>query len=199
MIKEPITVSVVPMKRRHVRAVVRIEEQVYPRPWSTSLFVSELALRGTRSYFVARVGREIVGYAGLMMSGEDGHVTTIAVDPAWQRHRVGSRLMVALAREALARGAQHLTLEVRLSNLGAQHLYRRFGFAPVGVRKNYYQIGPTTPQGPGHPSESTVEDALVMWAHEIDSADYAALLDSIDRTIPGETIYEAHPSSRSSS
>lgn len=194
MITEPITVHVVPMKRRHVRSVVRIEEQVYPRPWSNALFLSELALRTTRSYFVARVGRELVGYAGLMMSAEDGHVTTIAVDPAWQRHRIGTRLMVALAREALARGAQHLTLEVRLSNLGAQHLYRRFGFAPVGVRKNYYQIGPTTPPSPGHASESMVEDALVMWAHEIDSPDYAALLDSIDRTIPGETVYESHPS-----
>lgn len=179
------------MKRRHVRSVVRIEEQVYPRPWSAALFSSELALRTTRSYVVARVGRVLVGYAGLMMSAEDGHVTTIAVDPAWQRHRIGTRLMLALAREALARSAKHLTLEVRLSNLGAQHLYRRFGFAPVGVRKNYYQLSPGTP-GAVHAADpaSTVEDALVMWAHEIDSPDYAALLEGIERSIPGETVYE---------
>jgi ribosomal-protein-alanine N-acetyltransferase len=174
-----------------VRSVVKIEEQVYPRPWSTPLFLSELALRTTRSYFVARVGREVVGYGGLMMSADDGHVTTIAVDPAWQRHRIGTRLMLALARESLARDAKHLTLEVRLSNLGAQHLYRRFGFAPVGVRKNYYQLSPGTP-GAVHAAdpEATVEDALVMWAHEIDSPDYAALLDSIERTVPGETVFE---------
>jgi ribosomal-protein-alanine N-acetyltransferase len=191
VITEPITVHVVSMKRRHVRSVVKIEEQVYPRPWSTPLFLSELALRTTRSYFVARVGREVVGYGGLMMSADDGHVTTIAVDPAWQRHRIGTRLMLALARESLARNAKHLTLEVRLSNLGAQHLYRRFGFAPVGVRKNYYQLSPGTP-GAVHAAdpEATVEDALVMWAHEIDSPDYAALLDSIERTIPGETVFE---------
>jgi ribosomal-protein-alanine N-acetyltransferase len=196
VITEPITVHVVAMKRRHVRSVVKIEEQVYPRPWSTPLFLSELALRTTRSYFVARVGREVVGYGGLMMSADDGHVTTIAVDPAWQRHRIGTRLMLALAREALARHAKHLTLEVRLSNLGAQHLYRRFGFAPVGVRKNYYQLSPGTP-GAVHAADpeatvpdASVEDALVMWAHEIDSPDYAALLDSIERTIPGETVFE---------
>ena len=37
-----------PMRRRHVRSVLRIEQQVYPRPWSMSLFLSELALRSTR-------------------------------------------------------------------------------------------------------------------------------------------------------
>jgi ribosomal-protein-alanine N-acetyltransferase len=172
----PLTVQLTPMRRKHLRAVLRIEEQVYPRPWSHSLFLSELALRSTRSYFVARVGREVVGYAGLMLSMEDGHVTTIAVDPKWHRHQIGTRLLLALAREALERDACNLTLEVRLSNSAAQLLYRRFGFAPVGVRKNYYP--------------ETNEDALVMWVHGIDTADYAARLTSIERAVGGETVYE---------
>jgi ribosomal-protein-alanine N-acetyltransferase len=173
-ITQPLTVHVTPMRRRHVRAVLRIEQQVYPRPWSHSLFLSELALRSTRSYFVARVGRDVVGYAGLMMSAEDGHITTIAVDPRWQRHKIATRLLTVLAREGLIRGAQNLTLEVRLSNLAAQQLYRRFGFAPVGVRKNYYQ--------------ETNEDALVMWSHGVDTPAYDALLASLEAAIPGETI-----------
>ncbi|MSO78075.1 MAG: ribosomal-protein-alanine N-acetyltransferase [Acidimicrobiia bacterium] len=178
MITEPLTVEIAAMRRRHVRSVLRIEQQVYPRPWSHSLFLSELALRATRSYFVARVGRDVVGYAGLMMSAEDGHIMTIAVDPSWHRHKLGTRLMIALAREALARDALNLTLEVRLGNLAAQHLYRRFGFAPVGVRKNYYQ------------EAEKAEDALVMWVHAVDAPEYSALLDSIQRSIPGETVYE---------
>src|SRR5712671_8219155 len=97
-------VHIAPMRRRHLRGVVRIESQVYPRPWSHSLFVSELALRSSRSYVVAKVGREVVGYAGLMMSLTDGHITTIAVDPDWQRQGIATRLLVALAREAIARG-----------------------------------------------------------------------------------------------
>ena len=63
-----------------------------------------------------------------MMSLTDGHVTTIAVDPAWHRHHVGTRLLLALAREAIARNASALTLEARLSNKPAQEMYRRFGF-----------------------------------------------------------------------
>ena len=106
------------MRRRHVRSVLRIEQQVYPRPWSSSLFLSELALRSTRAYYVARVGRELVGYAGLMMTLDEAHVTTIAVDPRRHRSKIGTRLLLVLAREAIARGATMLTLEVRMSNDG---------------------------------------------------------------------------------
>jgi ribosomal-protein-alanine N-acetyltransferase len=175
MITEPLTVHVVPMRRRHLRAVLRIEGDVYPKPWSHSLFLSELALRATRAYFVARIGREVAGYAGLLMSGDDGHITTIAVAPRWQRHKVATRLMLMLAREALARGARNLTLEVRLSNVGAQDLYRRFGFSPVGVRKDYYR------------DDGSPQDALVMWAHEVDGPEYAQLLATLETQIPGET------------
>ena len=176
MITEQLTVHITPMRRRHVRSVLRIEEQVYPRPWSHSLFVSELALRSTRAYIVAKVGRDIVGYAGLMMSLTDGHVTTIAVDPRWHRHHIGTRLLLALAREAIARHATALTLEARLSNKRAQEMYRRFGFVPVGVRKGYYV--------------DTGEDALVMWAYEVDTAAYSRLLDGIERRVSGTTIYD---------
>jgi ribosomal-protein-alanine N-acetyltransferase len=168
------TVEIQPMRRRHLRAVLRIEQQVYPRPWSTSLFLSELALRSTRSYIVARVGRDLVGYAGLMMTLDDGHVTTIAVDPRWHQNKVGTRLLLWLAREAIARGAKSLTLEVRITNHPAQELYRKFGFVPVGVRKNYYQ--------------EVNEDALVMWAHDVDQPAYWELLDSIERQLPNASI-----------
>ena len=164
------TVEILPMRRRHLRAVLRIETQVYPRPWSTSLFLSELALRSTRAYIVARVGRDLVGYAGLMMTLDDGHVTTIAVEPTWHENKIGTRLLLRLAREAIERGAKSLTLEVRITNNAAQDLYRKFGFVPVGVRKNYYQ--------------EVNEDAIVMWAHDVDEPAYAELLDSIERRLP---------------
>ena len=100
----------------------------------------------------------VVGYGGLMVSGDDGHITTLAVDPAWHRRKLASRLLLALAREGIARGVASLTLEVRVGNVAAQELYRQFGFAPAGIRKNYYV--------------ETNEDALVMWAHDVDTADY---------------------------
>ena len=141
-ISPPLTVEITPMLRRHVRSVLRIEERVYPRPWSQNLFLSELAMPSSRAYFVARIGRKLVGYGGMMLVAEDGHVTTLAVDPEWHRSQIGTRLMLALTRSALARKARNLTLEVRIANDAAQGLYRRFGFAPVGVRKGYYEGPP---------------------------------------------------------
>jgi ribosomal-protein-alanine N-acetyltransferase len=173
---EPLEVHISPMRRRHLRSVLRIESQVYPTPWTHGLFVSELALRSSRAYVIARVGRDVIGYAGLMMALADGHVTTIAVDPQWQRRRVGMRLLLALAREAIARGATALTLEVRLSHHGAQQLYQRFGFSAVGVRKGYYA--------------DTGEDALIMWAYDVDQRSYASLLERLDRSVPGTTVVE---------
>jgi ribosomal-protein-alanine N-acetyltransferase len=173
---EPLEVHISPMKRRHLKAVLRIEAQVYPTPWTHGLFVSELALRSTRAYVIAHVGREVIGYAGIMMSLSDGHVTTIAVDPEWHRHGVATRLLVALAREAIARGATALTLEVRLSHKGAQSLYQRFGFEAVGVRKGYYG--------------DTGEDALIMWAHEVDQPAYAELLGRLEHRVPGTTVFD---------
>ncbi len=164
------------MRRRHMRAVLRIEQQVYPRPWSTSLFLSELALRSTRAYIVARVGRELVGYAGLMMTLDDGHVTTIAVDPAWHQNKIGTRLLLwLLARGDRARREEPHARGAHREQRRAGHL-PEFGFVPVGVRKNYYQ--------------EVNEDAIVMWAHDVDEPAYAELLDSIERTIPGETIVD---------
>ena len=173
---EDLEVHLVPMRRRHLRSVLRSEAQVYPRPWSVSLFMSELALRSTRAYYVARVDGLVVAYAGLMLIGEDAHVTTIAVDPAWQRHKIGTRLLAFLARESLRRGARNLTLEVRVSNQPAQGMYLQFGFKPAGIRKGYYQ--------------ETNEDALVMWAEDIDSPEYAQRLAGVEAGVAGTTVVE---------
>ena len=173
-----LAVQIVPMRRRHLRSVLQIESEVYPRPWTLGLFLSELNMHGTRSYFVARVEGRVVGYCGLMLSLEDAHVTTLAVDPRWQRHKFGQRLMVVLAREAVRRGATNLTLEVRVSNEPAQALYRRFGLAPAGIRKGYYV--------------ESGEDAIVMWAHDIDDEAYSDRLHRLWADVPGTTLVE-HP------
>jgi ribosomal-protein-alanine N-acetyltransferase len=164
------------MRRRHLRSVLRIEGLVYPRPWSLGAFLSELSMRTSRVYVVAKEGGSVVGFAGLMVTLDEGHITTIAVDPGDQRRGIGARLLLTLSKAAIARGCVGLTLEVRVSNEPAQAMYRRFGYAPAGVRKGYY-------------AENN-EDALVMWAHDVDLPDYAARLERIEAGLAGTTTYE---------
>jgi ribosomal-protein-alanine N-acetyltransferase len=161
-----IVLEIGPMRRRDLKNVIGIERRIFPSPWSIGLYMSEIAQPATRAYYVARVGPDLVGYAGMMVVVGEAHVTNIGVAPEWQRHGIGRRLLLQLAREARQRSAQHLTLEVRVSNVGAQALYHEFGFVPAGVRKNYYA--------------EVHEDALVMWAHDIDTDTYAIRLDGIE-------------------
>jgi ribosomal-protein-alanine N-acetyltransferase len=167
---------ITPMRRRHLRGVLRIEQEVYPRPWSYGLYLGELALRGPRVYVVARAGHRVVGYGGLMLVGEDAHITTLAVDPELHGQRLGTRILLVLADLARDNAVDHLTLEVRMGNEPGKALYRRFGFAPAGIRKNYYaEVG---------------EDALVMWAHDISTPAYDQRLDAIRASLPWPTRLE---------
>jgi ribosomal-protein-alanine N-acetyltransferase len=163
-------IEITRMRRRHIRGVMAIERQVYPRPWSPSLFLSEIHAGRTRTYLVAVQGNAVIGYGGVMCYAEEAHVTTIAVDPEQQRQKIGTRVLYELIKEAREMGAESVSLEVRMSNWGAQRMYGKFGFRPVGVRKNYYQ--------------ETGEDALVMWADDIRKPAYSRLLDRIVAQIP---------------
>jgi ribosomal-protein-alanine N-acetyltransferase len=175
MVEEP-EVVLTPMRRRHLRSVLKIEAKVYPRPWSMGLFLSEIGQRDQRVYLVARVGSTVVGYGGLMVVLDDGHITTLAVDPAWHRRSIGSRLLLALSDAAMAKGVKNLTLEVRIGNEPAKELYRRFGFVPAGIRKGYYV--------------ETQEDALVMWANDLDRGDMAARRAELAAGVRGTTRME---------
>jgi ribosomal-protein-alanine N-acetyltransferase len=150
------------MRRRHLRGVMAIERQVYPRPWSPNLFLSEMTESKNRCYLVARIDREVVGYAGMICYGEEAHVTNIAIDPLHHRQKIATRLLHDLIGEAVEMGAEAVSLEVRVTNWGAQRLYGGFGFRPIGVRKNYYQ--------------EINEDALIMWVDDIGTPRYRDLL-----------------------
>ncbi len=163
-------VEITQMRRRHLRGIMAIEREVYPRPWTPTLFLSEMHAGGTRAYLVALVGKAVAGYGGLMSYGEEAHITTIAVDPAHQRRKIGTRLLYELITRGQDMEAHAVSLEVRMSNWGAQRMYGKFGFRPVGVRKGYYQ--------------ETNEDALVMWTDDIRTPEYRRLLERIAASIP---------------
>lgn len=154
--------SIRPMEAGDVPAVALLENRVFPDPWSENAFREELAGPGRR-YLVAGEGGAVVGYGGLLVVGDDAHITTLAVEPESRGKGLGTRLMLRLAGEAREAGAAHLTLEVRVSNHPAQSLYRRFGFETVGLRRHYYRN----------------EDALIMWALDIDSEGYQRRLAQI--------------------
>ncbi len=158
------SVSVTPLTRSNLRAVMAIDRSVHPQPWTRRLWLNELG-RDARAYRCAVDGGTVVGYSGAMFVLEDAHLLTLATHPGHQRRGIATRLLLDLADQAVQAGCEALTLEVRASNSAAQALYRRFGLAPVGWRRDYY-----APDG---------EDAIVMWAHDIQADAYQQRLRAI--------------------
>jgi ribosomal-protein-alanine N-acetyltransferase len=134
---------------------VALEETAGFGTWSDRVFHDELGGEN-RIYLVAQDGQRLVGFGGVMVVGEDAHVTNLLVSPDHRRQGVATRLLGELVRRALERGARHLTLEVRSRNRAARALYGKLGLAPVGVRKGYYGD----------------DDALILWAHDVDRPEF---------------------------
>ncbi len=111
----------------------------------------------------------ILGYAAAMSSGEESELIAIAVQPDHRNRGIASQLLAELFRRAAQRGVRAFGLDVRLSNSRAQALYRRFGFAPVAVRRDYY---PPSAVGPR-------EHALIMWSPDISSPEVLRQLDKV--------------------
>jgi [ribosomal protein S18]-alanine N-acetyltransferase len=133
------TVTIERMRWWHIEALEPIEADLFgAERWSAAMFWNELA--NGHFYIVALDGTDVVGYAGLSISGTaEAWVQNIAVRRDRQRHGVGRALLEELLAEADRRRVRAVLLEVAVDNAPAQRLYAAYGFEQVGVRRGYYQ------------------------------------------------------------
>ncbi len=117
--------------------------------------------RGDRSPHKDFARPPVVGYGGMWLMVDEAHISTIASHPNWRGRGVGELLLVAMIDRAAEVNANVVTLEVRVSNMTAQSLYRKYGFQTVGQRRGYYS--------------DNGEDALIMTTPPITSATYNRL------------------------
>ena len=139
-----------PMTVASLDAVVALELQVYPFPWSRGNFVDSL-VAGYTAWTLDGAGGELVGYCISMRGVEEMHLLNITIAPSERRRGHARRLLRELARLCRSESAHRLWLEVRESNAEARATYLRLGFEHVGMRKGYYPA-----------PEGRREDAVVM-------------------------------------
>jgi len=139
----------VPLSPNRIPEVMRIEQQIYPFPWTSGNF--EDALRsGYSAWMLVSETDAVIAYAVAMLAVEEAHLLNLAVDPKRQRCGYGWKMLDWMARTMREYGARSLLLEVRPSNSDALRLYRQYGFEPLGIRRGYY------------PAHGGREDAIVM-------------------------------------
>lgn len=130
--------------------VMRIENAIYPFPWSQGNFSDSLRAGYDAWRFVDVDGR-MLGYSVLMWAPDEVHLLNLSVAPAWQGRGFGERCLRCVAGNLQRRGASALLLEVRPSNDKALRLYERVGMQRIGLRRGYYPY-----------VDKKREDAIVM-------------------------------------
>ena len=128
------------MVQEDADGVARVEAACMPVPWSRQSFWEEASHTDAYYLLAEDAGKDglIVAYAGCWVLANEGHITNVAVDPAYQGMGLGRRLMNELILRVKELGVDSMTLEVRPSNQVPLNLYTSLGFRSVGQRQKYY-------------------------------------------------------------
>lgn len=136
------------MTLKDIDGVYEVEKDCFEHHWSKDAFVKELKNDVAR-YLVAKIEGKVVGYVGIWFIVDEGHITNVAVHSDYRGRKIGDELVKALVELCRENNIVSMTLEVRVSNIVAQNLYKKYGFKLAGIRKEYYS--------------DNKEDAMIMW------------------------------------
>lgn len=140
-----------------LEGVLAVEAESFTSPWTRDMYAWELQNRSVCHIYVVRTPQEpVIGFCAFWLVFDEIHINNVAIRPPYRGQGVGTSLMHHVLAEARRLGARRATLEVRASNAGARRLYERLGFYVAATRPHYYS----------HP----VEDALILWRDEPESA-----------------------------
>jgi [ribosomal protein S18]-alanine N-acetyltransferase len=157
-----------PLQATDIEVVSQIDRQSFATPWSTQFYLNELVNNIARMFVAVKNG-EIIGYVGIQVVMDEGHITTLAVSPEHRGNNIGEHLLITALEAAIAMGAEHMTLEVRQTNTVAHALYYKYGFVSVAKRKGYYSdVG---------------EDADILWAYNLTQTEWQHLFHAAKATL----------------
>ena len=132
-------VQILDAQPHHLPQIEELEQQCFSIPWTWDQLMSQLP-DDCHEFLAAEQEGKVLGYVGMMTVLDEGYISNVAVDPAFRRQGIADRLITELLDRARIRELSFVTLEVREHNEPAIALYRKHGFAPVGLRKNYYEL-----------------------------------------------------------
>ena len=133
-----------------IDAITELDELCFPEmPWSRESYEEELTANNLAVYLVAETEEKIIGFVGIWLVLDEGHITNVAVHPDYRRRHVAQSLINIMLSLVEDEGIIAETLEVRAGNEPAKALYRGFGFKEAGIRRGYYP--------------NNHEDAIIMW------------------------------------
>lgn len=132
-------IKVILLNEEYIDELVELEKKCFSDPWTATMFVGDLQSEQTCYFGAFDENDNLVGYAGMWMSVDEGQITNVAIHPDYRRKGIAYSLVVNLIQICRRNKLSSITLEVRESNINAISLYKKLEFIKVGVRKNYYK------------------------------------------------------------
>ena len=136
------------LRETDIESLAAIEAASFSMPWSAQDF-RDLLSRDYCLYVVAEIDGEVAGCAGLTNSCNEGNIDNVVVEERYRGQGVAQRMLSELLARAEEWNMEAFTLEVRVSNAAAIHVYEKLGFVSEGIRPRFY--------------EKPTEDAVIMW------------------------------------
>ena len=130
-----------------LKLVIDIEERAYSHPWTIGIFRD--CIRVGYNCWACLLGNSVIGYGVVMLAAGEAHILNICVDPEYQGHGYGRKILRHLVMRCSTTDIDMVILEVRRSNSHAKRLYQSEGFHELGIRKDYY------------PADEGREDAII--------------------------------------
>lgn len=136
------------MELTDVERISQLEEETFSMPWSRDAF-KEMIEKEDARYYVAELNGQVVGGCGLLLVAGEGNITNVVIDKNVRNQGIGTKLLQFMIDDGYLNDLNAFTLEVRVSNAAAIHVYEKLGFFSEGIRPNFY--------------EKPTEDAMIMW------------------------------------
>lgn len=136
------------MELTDIERISQLEEETFSMPWSRDAF-KEMIEKEDARYYVAELNGQVVGGCGLLLVAGEGNITNVVIDKNVRNQGIGTKLLQFMIDDGYLNDLNAFTLEVRVSNAAAIHVYEKLGFFSEGIRPNFY--------------EKPTEDAMIMW------------------------------------
>lgn len=136
------------MTPEDVPSISKLEEETFSMPWSADSFLEMISKEDAR-YYVAEEDGRILGGCGVLMVAGEGNITNVVIAKEVRNRGIGTAMLRHLMAEGDEEGLTAYTLEVRVSNAAAIHVYEKLGFVSAGIRPGFY--------------EKPAEDAMIFW------------------------------------
>ena len=132
---------IIPVMEEFIPQIAQIEKESFSSPWSEESLLNELS--NPKAVMICALDSEdgtILGWAGFTFMFDEASVTNIAVKRDHRNKGIGTMLTKGIVMRAQELVMSSMMLEVRVSNLTAQGIYKKMGFEEIALRKNFYSF-----------------------------------------------------------